>query len=106
MEEKEGSSMSLPAITVRLEGEAASDLVSAVVEAMRAAGLAVPVEGRTAPFSLAELERETGLKRSAVKDLVTTGVFARVPHTARVLVTVASVRAWQAGGARKGGLDR
>lgn len=84
-------------IAVELSETAAASLVEAVVAAMRAEGLAVLAEGRTKPYSVPELVEETGQSASSVRRLIEAGVFERVPYTGRALVTVASVRRWQAG---------
>ncbi len=85
-------------IPVELVGEAAESLVAAVVAAMRAEGMTVLGPDRTRPFSVPELVEETGLSDSQVRRMIEGGVFKRVPHTGRSLVTVDSVRAWQGGG--------
>lgn len=84
-------------IPVELPAEAAAPLVAAVVEAMKEEGLVIPGPDRTAPYSVAEMVEETGLSASQVRKMVEAGIFERVRHVGRVLVTVGSVRRWQEG---------
>ena len=86
-------------LTVNLS-EASGEVVAAIVAAMEERGLVVEKEGRCAPFTVVELAEETRLSKAAIYRLVDAGTFKRIAGLGVVLVTVESVRKWQAG---KGG---
>lgn len=86
--------MDLP---VMLGADAVEVIAAAVVADMEARGLAVVGPDRSRPFGVAELMEETMLSDSAVRRMVEAGIFLRVAHTKKVLVTVESVRRWQGG---------
>ena len=71
--------------------------MAAIIEAMREAGGLVAPEPRTRPFSVSEAAEETGLSETQVRRLVGSGRLKRIQGTGRTLITVESIRAFQAG---------
>jgi|14BtaG_2_1085337.scaffolds.fasta_scaffold72562_2 hypothetical protein len=82
---------------MKIELEVSGAVVGAIVEAMKREGLAVPAEGRMAPFSVEELVLETGISETGVRRLIESGALPRIEGVGRVLVPVNAVRQWQEG---------
>jgi hypothetical protein len=86
------SSVDIP-VSVPMDLGEDSPLVVGVVAKMRAGGLVISC--RTAPFSIPEMEGETGLKKSQIYRMIEAGTFERCGGVGKVLVKVPSVRRWQ-----------
>ncbi len=81
---------------LNIPDEERADFVAAVCEEMVARGEAVVLPGRTEPFDMAELKRETKLSDTQLRRMAEPGgPFQRVPGVSSFLVTVSSVREWQ-----------
>ena len=80
-------------VSVPLDLGETSPLVRGVVSVMREGGLVVSC--RMAPFSVAEMVVETGLKKSQIYRMVEAGTFERCEGVGKLLIKVPSVRKWQ-----------
>lgn len=73
-----------------------AQFVAAVCEEMVLRGESVVLPGRTEPFDMSEMKKETKLSDTQLRRMAEPGgPFRRVPGVSSFLVTVASVRAWQ-----------
>jgi excisionase family DNA binding protein len=77
------------------------EIVSAIVGEMEARGLVVPKEGRLEPYSVAEVAEVSGLGRTTIERVISSGVLKRLQGTGRVMVSAASVKVWLEGGCER-----
>lgn len=74
-----------------------AEFMAALIVAMRDAGGLVAPAPRTRPYSVLEAAEETGLSAPQVRRLVSAGRLRRIEGLGRMLITVDSMRNFQAG---------